>query len=111
MADKSLKKVMSGVDQVARDIQARDSKDVDVVRRKTAAFKTSHGNVPAYPKDHGKPISDSEIMGAAEAAERLHKNKDMFGGLGERAYNALQSRAAEVRAKLKVPNPNDNKGK
>lgn len=95
----SMDKVMKGVDQVARDIDARDEATVDAFNRKTAAFKTSLGGVPAYPEDYGKNLSSSELVGAADAARRLHERGNLYGGLGKEDYDVLQKVATSTVAK------------
>jgi len=97
-------------EELADKLARNDRADVDKITKRNAAYKTSLGNVPAYPKEYGKPSTKAEIMHAADAAERQHLDNSTWGGMGEKAYNMLQSKAKKIREANKVPNKDPNKG-
>jgi hypothetical protein len=108
MPDKSMKKVLDGVDKVAEDIRARDRADIKKVQERRDVYKLAAGATPAHPKEFGKALSDSEIMNAAESAEREHLSGSLYGGRGAKDYESLQSEGKALRAKHKVPNQDPN---
>lgn len=99
--------IAKGVDKVFRDIQARDRADVEAVRQKIGVMSYAGETWPINPAKSKEPVTDLEVMKAAEAAERLHHQGDLHGGLGQEGYDALQEAAKKRRPKnLPFPDPN-----
>lgn len=67
-------------EQVLQDILARDRADVKALNSKIGRMSYAGVTWAQDPKNFGKEVSDSEIMAAAEAAQRLHKYGDLYGG-------------------------------
>lgn len=73
--------IMDGVDKIHQEIMTRDRADVAKLRAKSKQIE-SEGSSAAL-----EPLI---IAHAAEAADRLHKSGDLYGGLGQKDFEALQ---------------------
>lgn len=87
---------------------ARDRADVENFRNKAVNMSYAGETWPINPEQSKLPLSDSELLHAAEAAERLHMTGDLYGGLGAETYQALVDHAQRLRSSMNLPYADPN---